>query len=156
MPLVNPSFQLIAKSLRVNWRTSNARWFGWLVCVKWHGVLEGRRKIGKVIIPVHNNGDRINEPTTGVSLCLSSQEWMPRCRENNWTKAVWYPVRFSSRPQHFRTNFHSSAKKSLEHAKDVDTCFVDLGKVYDRVPCEKLWGMSQEYGVDGCLLLAVK
>jgi len=47
-------------------------------------------------------------------------------------------------------------KKSLEHAKDVDTCFVDLGKVYDLVPCEKLWGASREYGVDGCLLLAVK
>jgi len=29
-------------------------------------------------------------------------------------------------------------------------------EVYDRVPREKLWGMSREYGVDGCLLLAVK
>jgi len=42
------------------------------------------------------------------------------------------------------------------NAKDVYTCFVDLGKVYGRVPCEKLWGMWREYGVDGCLLLAVK
>jgi len=47
-------------------------------------------------------------------------------------------------------------KKSWEHAKDLYTCFVDLGKVYGRVPREKLWVMLWEYGVEGCLLLAVK
>jgi len=47
-------------------------------------------------------------------------------------------------------------QKSCEHAKDVCTCFVDLGKAYGWVPHEKLWGMMWEYGVDGCLLLAVK
>jgi len=36
------------------------------------------------------------------------------------------------------------------------TCFVDLGKVYGGVPREKLWVMLWEYGVNGCLLLAVK
>jgi len=36
------------------------------------------------------------------------------------------------------------------------TCFVDLGKGYNRVPREKLWGVLVEYGVDGCLLLAFK
>jgi len=36
------------------------------------------------------------------------------------------------------------------------TCFVDLGKVYGRVPREKFWVMLWEYGVDGCLLLAVR
>jgi len=36
------------------------------------------------------------------------------------------------------------------------TCFVDLGKVYGRVPRETLWGVLWEYGVDGCLLLAVR
>jgi len=35
-------------------------------------------------------------------------------------------------------------------------CFVDLGKAYDRVPREKLRKVLWEYGVDGCLLLAVK
>jgi len=34
--------------------------------------------------------------------------------------------------------------------------FVDLGKVYGQVPCEKLWAVLREYGVDGCLFLAVK
>jgi len=28
--------------------------------------------------------------------------------------------------------------------------------IYGRVPRKKLWGVLREYGVDGCLLLAVK
>jgi len=36
------------------------------------------------------------------------------------------------------------------------TCFVDLEKAYNRVPRVKLWVMLWEYGVDGCLLLALK
>ena len=47
-------------------------------------------------------------------------------------------------------------EKSWEHAKDVCTCFIDLGNVYGQVPREKLWGMMWEHGVDRCLLLAVK
>jgi len=47
-------------------------------------------------------------------------------------------------------------KNSWDDAKDLYTCFVDLGKVYARVLREKLWGVLREYGVDGCLLLAVK
>jgi len=31
-------------------------------------------------------------------------------------------------------------EKFWEHAKDVYTCFVDLRKIYDWVPREKLWG----------------
>jgi len=49
-------------------------------------------------------------------------------------------------------------EKSWEYAKDLYTWFVDLVKyVYGWVPREKLWGVLWwEYGVDGCLLLAVK
>ena len=43
-----------------------------------------------------------------------------------------------------------------EYAKDVFTFFVDLEKAYDRVPCEKFWGVLRDYGVDGRLLLAAK
>jgi len=51
----------------------------------------------------------VNGPTTAASLCLVSQEeCMPWSHENNWTKAGWYPVRFSLLPLHYRTNFHSS------------------------------------------------
>jgi len=46
-------------------------------------------------------------------------------------------------------------KKSTEHAEDVDM-FCRPREMYDWVPREKLWGLSREYGVDGCLLLAVK
>jgi len=46
----------------------------------------------------------------------------------------------------------SKFEKSWERAKDIqNTCFVDLGKAYDRFPCEKLWMVLWEYGVDGCL-----
>ena len=44
---------------------------------------------------------------------------------------------------------------SMPIAKDLYTCFVDLGNVYGRVPCEKLWGVLRELGVDGRLVLAV-
>jgi len=41
----------------------------------------------------------VSKPTTAASLCFVSQEkCMPRCRENSWTKAGWYPVWFSSWP----------------------------------------------------------
>jgi len=45
-------------------------------------------------------------------------------------------------------------KKSWEHA--IYTCFVNLGKIYGRVPRKKLWWVLLERGVDECLLLAVK
>jgi len=47
-------------------------------------------------------------------------------------------------------------KKLWEHVKDLYTCFVYLGKVYGQVSREQLWVMLWEYGVDACLLLAVK
>ena len=68
----------------------------------------------------------VNEPITAVSLCLVSQEeCMPWCHGNNWAKAGWYPVRFSLLPQHYRTNFHSSANFSeiLENPRE----FLDVG-----------------------------
>jgi len=47
-------------------------------------------------------------------------------------------------------------EKSWEYAKDVYTCFIELENAYDQVLREKLWGVLQEYGIDGYLLLAVK
>jgi len=99
------------------------------------------------------------EPTTGASLCLASQEeCMLRCRANNWTKAGWYPVRFSSRPWHYRTNFHYPA-----NFRAIQGACQRRVHMFCR-PRESLWpgsswkylGVLQEYGVDGCLLLAVK
>ena len=36
-----------------------------------------------------------------------------------------------------------------------DTCFFEPENAYDRGPCENLWGVLWEYGVDGRLSLAV-
>ena len=53
-------------------------------------------------------------------------------------------------------------EKSWEHAKDVSTCFVDLGKVYGWVPrgslgtSGNLLEVLREHSVDGCLFLPVK
>ena len=58
---------------------------------------------------------------------------------NNWIKPEWHPVRFSSRPQHYRPNFtpREIFAKSWEYAKDVYIRFVDLDKADDRFPREK-------------------
>ena len=55
---LNPSFKPIAKVWYWISGTQNAVWFGWLVCVKWYGVLSGHRKIGKLTIRIHKKGDR--------------------------------------------------------------------------------------------------
>ena len=46
-------------------------------------------------------------------------------------------------------------EKTLEYAKDVYTCFVDLKKAKDPVLCEHFWEVLRTYGVNDCLLLAV-
>ncbi|TWW59207.1 hypothetical protein D4764_06G0007370 [Takifugu flavidus] len=45
---------------------------------------------------------------------------------------------------------------SWEFAQPVHMCFVDLEKAYDRVPRSILWGVLQEYGVEGPLIRAVQ
>uniref|UniRef100_A0A8C5A4J3 ribonuclease H n=1 Tax=Gadus morhua TaxID=8049 RepID=A0A8C5A4J3_GADMO len=43
-----------------------------------------------------------------------------------------------------------------EYAHPVYMCFVDLEKVYDWVPREKLWEVLREYGVRGSILRAIQ
>ncbi|KAI3375087.1 hypothetical protein L3Q82_021613, partial [Scortum barcoo] len=43
-----------------------------------------------------------------------------------------------------------------EFSQPVHMCFVDLEKVFDRVPYGILWGVLHEYGVRGPLLRAVR
>ena len=47
-------------------------------------------------------------------------------------------------------------EKSWEYAKEVNACFVDLEKAYDRIPRDKLWAVRLQYGIDGQLLTAIK
>ena len=84
-----------------------------------------------------------------------------RCKNaaNSWTKLdrtqCGFHVNCSTTNHTF--TLKQISEQSWEYAKDVYNCFVNLEKAYDRVPREKLWGVLQEYGVDGRLLLmAVK
>ena len=47
-------------------------------------------------------------------------------------------------------------EKSWEYAKEVNACFVDLEKAYDRNPRDKLWAVLLQYCIDGQLLTAIK
>ena len=78
----------------------------------------------------------LNEPTTTASFCLVSQEdFMPRSAEiiepklddtqGGFRRGCSTTEQISTLQQIF--------EKSRQHAKDVYTCFVDLGKVYSRV-----------------------
>ena len=39
-------------------------------------------------------------------------------------------------------------EKSWEYAKEVNACFVDLEKAYDRIPRDKLWAVLLQYGIN--------
>ena len=47
-------------------------------------------------------------------------------------------------------------EKSWEYAKEVNACFVDVEKAYDRIAREKLWAGLLQYGIDGLSLTAIK
>ena len=60
---------------------------------------KGTESLANWLSPYTKRKTGVNEATIATSLCLISlEECMPRCHENNWTKAGWYPVRFSSLP----------------------------------------------------------
>ena len=131
---------------------------------RWHGVLEGHRKFGKLIIPIHGKGDR-SECTNywGISVLNLPGKVYVKCFAKRYL-AIIEPklddTQCGFRHGHSTTEQNSTLQqileKSWEHRKDVYTCFVDLGKLYERVPREKLWGAFRECGVDGHLLLAAK
>ena len=47
-------------------------------------------------------------------------------------------------------------EKSWEYAKEVNACFVDLEKAYNRIPRDKQLAVLSQYGIDGQLLTAIK
>jgi len=134
------------------------------VCVKWYVVLEVHRKIGKVIVAIHKKGDG-SEYTNYMGIYLLSLPgkvyakcFVKRCSEKIEPTLDDTRCRFRrgrSTTDQIST-LQKNFEKSWEHAKDVYRCFVDLEEAYDRLPREKRWGLLREYGVDGCLLLAVK
>ena len=103
-------------------------------------------------------------PETGVSLCLTSQEECVRSSlkkdKTKYLKLSWRtPNRVFVTLVALQNKFHSPAnfREILGASQRLLHMFCrPLGKVYDRVPREKLWGVLREYDVNGCLLLAVK
>ena len=45
-------------------------------------------------------------------------------------------------------------EKSWKYTKEVNACFVDLEKAYDRIPRDKLWVVLFQYGIGDQLLTA--
>jgi len=134
------------------------------VCVKWSGVLEGHRKIGKPgwSTSVHKQRDRKECTEYKESLYLASiAKYMPSALKMPWSnrfKAGGYLVRFSPWPQLCRPLFTRQQifKKSWEYVKYIYACFANIEKAYDRVPRKKLWRVLRLHGVNDRLFLGVK
>jgi len=101
---------------------------------------------------------------TGVSLCLASQEeCMPSSLNKDKAKELKQSWRTHSgvfvAPVALHNKFPLSSRFSKNpgsHQRRLHMlCRPQESTVYGCFPCEKLWEGLQEYGVDGCLLLAV-
>ena len=85
-----------------------------------------------MIVAIHKKGDR-SERTNYRGISLLSLPGRVHA------KTGWYPVRFLSRPQHYRTNFNSPANfreilGACQRLRPIHSaCFIHLEKVYDRV-----------------------
>ena len=117
-----------------------------------------------VIIPIFKKGDR-KQCTNyrGISLLSLPGKVYAKCLERKCREIVESKLEDGQcgfRPGRSTTDQIFTLKqifeKSWEFGKDLFACFVDLEKVYDRVPRDKLWKVLQEYGVDGQLLRAIK
>ena len=64
----------------------------------------------------------------------------------------------SSWPTHNGSDlcFPQIFEKSWQYAKEVNACFVDLEKAFDRIPRDKLWAVLLQHGINGQLLTAIK
>ena len=117
-----------------------------------------------VIIPIHKKGDKrkctnyrnmslIRVPGKVYAKCLEK-----KCREIVESKLTDAQCGFrpgrSTIDQIFA--LQQIFEKSWKYAKEVNACFVDLVKAYDRIPRDKLWAMLLQYGINGQLLTAIK
>ena len=117
-----------------------------------------------VIIPIHKKGDKRKCTNyRGISLISVPGKVYAKCLEKKCREIVepkltdaqcgFRPGR-STMDQIFA--LQQIFEKSWEYAKEVNACFVDLEKAYDRIPRDKLWAVLLQYGIDGQLLTAIK
>ena len=111
-----------------------------------------------VIISIFNKGDcKQSTNYRGISLLSLPGKVYAKCLERKCQKIV------ESKLENGLCGFRQGRsttdqifEKSWEYGKDLFECFVNLEKVFDRVPRDKLWKVLREYGVSGQLLRAIK
>ena len=117
-----------------------------------------------VIIPIHKKGDKRKCTNyRGISLISVPGKVYAKCLEKKCCEIVepkltdaqcgFRPGR-STMDQIFA--FQQIFEKSWQYAKEINACFVDLKKAYDRIHRDKLWVVLLQYGIDGQLLTAIK
>ena len=103
MPLLNPSLKLIAKCWKLIWDTCSRMPNGF---ADYHGVLEGHRKIGRLIIPKYTKGDAIEAKLDGTQSGF--------CRARSTTEEIFILQQFSrnlgSMPKTYRHVSSTSGK----------------------------------------------
>ena len=117
-----------------------------------------------VVIPIFKKGDQRDcNNYRGISLLSLPGKTYAKCLEKRCRAIVEENLadhQCGFRPGRSTTDqifaLRLIVEKCWEYAKDIFACFVDLEKAYDRVPRQKLWGVLQEYGINGQLLAAVK
>ena len=117
-----------------------------------------------VIIPIHKKGDKKKCTNyRGISLISVPGKVYAKCLEKKCREIV--EPKLTDAQCGFRPGrgtmdqifaLQQIFEKSWEYAKEVNACFVDLEKAYDRIPRDKLWAVLLQYGIDGQLLTAIK
>ena len=117
-----------------------------------------------MIIPIHKTGDKRKCTNyRGISLISVPGKIYATFLENKYREIVepiltdaqcgFHPGR-STTDQIF--TWQQIFEKSWEYAKEVNACFVNHEKAYDRIPRDKLWAVLLQYGIGGQLLTAIK
>ena len=117
-----------------------------------------------VIIPIHKKGDKRKCTNyRGISLISVPVKVYAKCLEKKRREIV--EPKLTDAQCGFRPGRSTMDEifalqlifeKSWEYAKEVNACFVDLEKAYDRIPRDKLWAVLLQYGIGGQLLPAIK
>ena len=134
--------------------------------VRWHVGL-GKQSQTSLTIPIHKKGDKGKCTNYRKISFISVQGRVyakyleKKCREIVEPKLADAQCGFrpgrSTMDQIFA--LQQIFEKSWEYAKEINACFVDLKKAYDRIPRDKLWAVLLQYGIDGQkdqLLTAIK